>query len=241
MPGYTDHVAAISGSYIDPALDPLHVVRIEYFRPGTRCLAHTHAHSPAVSLFLLQSVLLIFLRSLPGRLSSFLWGKEIGWIPPIFNYALYVCQRALLDDAVARPRLEWQVVERLQPILRLLGQCILAYNLDLAYGVFSLSCAPGGGVAMPFVICACARSSSDVRGSLTSGIGLRNVGGTVVLDMNLAYRSNSSTSTSRRVFVELSSAGMAITSLRASARSLTVSLMFWSRESVVWRRARMRA
>jgi hypothetical protein len=76
---------------------------------------------------------------------------------------------------------------------------------------------------------------------LTSGIGLRKVGGTVVLEMNLAYRSNSSTSTSRRVLVELSSAGMAITSLRASARSLTVSLIFWSRESVVRRRARMRA
>ena len=96
---------------------------------------------------------------------------------------------------------------------------------DRAYGVFSLSCAPGGGVAIPLVIWACA-CSSDVRGSLTSGIGLRKVGGTVVLDMNLAYRSNSSMSTSRRVFVELSSAGMAITSLRASARSLTVSLMF---------------
>jgi hypothetical protein len=111
---------------------------------------------------------------------------------------------------------------------------------DRAYGVFSLSCAPGGGVAIPLAIWACA-CSSDVRGSLTSGIGLRKVGGTVVLEMNLAYRSNSSTSTSRRVFVELSSAGMAITSLRASARSLTVSLMFWSRESVVRRRARMRA
>jgi hypothetical protein len=127
--GCTDHVAAISESYLDPSLDPLHVVGIEYFRPGTRCLAHTHAHPPAVSLFLLQSVLLVFLRSLPGRLSSFLRGKEIGWIPPILDYALYVCQRALLDDAVARPRLEWQVVERLQPILRLLGHCILAYNL----------------------------------------------------------------------------------------------------------------
>lgn len=96
---------------------------------------------------------------------------------------------------------------------------------DRAYGVFSLSCAPGGGVAIPLVIWACA-CSSDVRGSLTSGIGLRKVGGTVVLDMNLAYRSSSSTSTSRREFWALSSGGIAITSLRASARSLTVSLMF---------------
>ena len=125
----TDNVATISEGYVDPSLGPLHVVGVEDLRPGARCLAHTHAHSPAVSFFLLQSILLVFLCSLPGRLSSFLWGKEISRIPPILDYALYVCQRALLDDTVARPRLEWQVVERLQPILRMLGHCVLPYNL----------------------------------------------------------------------------------------------------------------
>jgi hypothetical protein len=46
------------------------------------------------------------------------------------------------------------------------------------------------------------------------------------LEMNFAYCSSSSTSTSRREFEALSSAGIATTSLRVSARSLTVSLMF---------------
>ena len=65
----------------------------------------------------------------PRRLSSFFRRKDVSWIPAILDDALDVCQRALLNDAVAGPRLEWQVVERLQPILRLLGQGILPYNL----------------------------------------------------------------------------------------------------------------
>jgi hypothetical protein len=102
----------------------LHVVRVEDIWPDPVALSSAYAQSPAIPFFLLQSLAFLFLCFSLVCFGLLLGTEHTGRISTILDHALYICQCALLYDAVTWPWFKRQVVERFQPVLRLLGHSL---------------------------------------------------------------------------------------------------------------------